>query len=81
MERIEFNVQTKEKKVIQLTAEEIAAAQEQAKIAEREAEKQNALDELENIDRKSIRALREGNADRLKELEDKATKLREKLKG
>lgn len=42
-------------------------------------ERDEALTALEDIDRKSIRALREGNISRLAALEDEAEKLREKL--
>jgi uncharacterized protein YqfA (UPF0365 family) len=76
-----------EKYTVPMTDEEIAARQaeesesaamaEQARIEEAKAKVHAALEE---IDRKSIRSLREGNSDRLAVLEAEAVELRKVLK-
>lgn len=45
----------------------------------KENHKQNIFNDLDDIDKKSIRALRENNLKRLQELESQAIKLREEL--
>ena len=70
-----------------MTAEEIAEREvDEAKAAEERAQREKdaaklvILNQLVDIDSKSIRALREGNAQKLTELETEAAILRQKLK-
>lgn len=77
----------REKYSVEMTAEEQAefmafqeAATAEQEQAAKDAERQKIITELEDIDRKSIRALREGNKERIASLEGEAEKLREKLK-
>jgi len=61
------------------TSEEELHAQK-VKEAEVLAAKRKILDALDEIDKKSIRAIRSGETDRLKSLEDEAATLRKSLK-
>ena len=62
-----------------VSPEAIKPTKEELKAFEREKKRANLLTQLEDIDRKTIRPLREGDADRLQALAEKAQKLRAQL--
>ncbi len=64
-----------------MTEEEIAELESQRAVAAKEDRRREIFAELATIDLKSIRALREGNQDRIDELEVQAAALRDELAG
>ena len=77
----EVSFKVGESQAIEISQEEYEQlANEKQALREKEERKQEILLQLNEIDNKSIRALRNNEADRLQELEKQAEELREELK-
>lgn len=77
----EVSFKVGESQAIKISQEEYEQlANEKQALREKEERKQEILLQLSEIDNKSIRALRNNEADRLQELEKQAEELREELK-
>ena len=65
--------------LVPFTAEETAAQQAATQAAQTAQQRQAILAQLDDLDRRSIRALREGNQTRITQLEAEAAGLRTQL--